>query len=176
MSRGVESLCETCRWMREVVSGTGSRFLLCRLAAEDARYRKYPAQPVVRCEGWEKGDVMPGLRRPRGQSAKELRKDATFPERLLWSVLRRKQLRGLRFRRQHAIGPYIVDFYCPKKRLVIEIDGRSHDDRGAYDLRRERYLTNQGYAVLRVANDDVLDDLEAVAAGILKACGISIDG
>jgi very-short-patch-repair endonuclease len=101
-----------------------------------------------------------------------LRRDGTHPERQLWQCLRGGRLCGLKFRRQHAIGPFIVDFYCHAQRLAIELDGESHNGRGRYDLDREEYLRSQDVRVIRFSNDDVLRDLESVLRGILVACGI----
>jgi very-short-patch-repair endonuclease len=106
---------------------------------------------------------------------RRLRHDSTYPERRLWSCLRGGPLCGLKFRRQFAIGPFIVDYYCHAQRLVIELDGASHNDRARYDLDREHYLQSQGVRVIRFHNDDVLQDLEAVLRGILVACGINPD-
>jgi very-short-patch-repair endonuclease len=104
--------------------------------------------------------------------ARALRRDATLPERSLWGLLRDRRLSGFKFRRQHVVGPYIVDFYCPADHLVIELDGRSHDDRATTDREREAYLKNrEGLRVLRIANDDVLDDPEAVLVAVLRALG-----
>src|SRR4029079_12855579 len=107
---------------------------------------------------------------------RRLRQDSTYPERRLWSCLRGGRLCGLKFRRQFAIGPYMVDFYCHEHRLVIELDGASDNDRGRYDLGRERYLTSRGTRVIRFGNDDVLHDLEPVLRAILLACGIDPEG
>jgi very-short-patch-repair endonuclease len=105
--------------------------------------------------------------------ARELRKNATGPERALWGLLRDRRLCGAKFRRQHAVGPYVVDFYCPVRRLVVEIDGRSHDDRGEADRRRQEYLESVAkLKVFRVRNDDVLYHREAVILGLLRALGI----
>jgi very-short-patch-repair endonuclease len=90
-------------------------------------------------------------------------------------VLRNRQLGGLKFRRQHPIGPYIVDFFCHESKLVIELDGQSHEGKEHYDNRRQQYLESQGYRVFRVLNDDVLDDVDAVARGIATAAGITLD-
>src|SRR4051812_37557422 len=83
--------------------------------------------------------------------ARELRSSATEVERKLWSLLRRKQMAQLRFRRQQAIGPYIVDFYCSAAKLVIELDGDQHgeDKNMHYDEVRTRWLNNNKYRVLR---------------------------
>lgn len=91
-----------------------------------------------------------------------LRKNSTYPEQLLWSMLRGKQLSGLRFRRQHPIEPYIVDFYCASARLAIELDGKSHDEREKQDQQRSKEIEKQCILVMRVSNDDVLTNLEGV--------------
>ena len=103
--------------------------------------------------------------------ARELRRSMTLPEGLLWQVLR-KRPDGLKFRRQHPLAPYIVDFYCPAARLVIEIDGESHgmDGRPEHDARRDRWLREQGFKVLRFAVGDVFHDIESVVAKIILAC------
>jgi very-short-patch-repair endonuclease len=100
--------------------------------------------------------------------ARRLRRDATVPERLLWSRLRRGAL-GTDFRRQAPVGPYVVDFLCPQLLLVVEVDGRSHDGQDAADRARQAALERLGYAVLRVSNDEVLADLEAVARRLGEA-------
>ena len=112
------------------------------------------------------------LRRVSSQTrsrAKELRKSATIPEKILWSALRARQLGGLKFRRQHPIEPYVVDFYCAEAKLIVELDGESHEGRQAYDRQREAFLRKLGLTVLRVTNDDVLDNLDGVALAILDA-------
>ena len=102
-------------------------------------------------------------------------KDATIPERVMWGLLRDRRLAGAKFRRQHCIGPYIVDFYCQSHRLVVELDGRSHDDRGLADRKRQNYLeTMAGLPVLRFGNDDILHDQESVIRGLATALGIEI--
>jgi len=109
------------------------------------------------------------------ERAKQLRSDSTFPERLLWSRLRGKRLVGLKFRRQHAVGPYFVDFYCAVAQLVIELDGRTHDGRAAYDRQRTEFLEREGLRVVRYSNDDVLEDVDAVAEDIARHAGWSAD-
>jgi very-short-patch-repair endonuclease len=98
--------------------------------------------------------------------ARELRRNQTPMERRLWRHLRRRQLGGLRFRRQHPIGRFIVDFYCAAHRLVVEVDGESHDYRVAYDEERTAWLEVRGYRVLRFSNRNVRDDLEGVVEHI----------
>ena len=96
--------------------------------------------------------------------ARELRKNMTDAEKLLWSKVRRKRLRGYQFYRQRAIGNYIVDFYCPKARLVIEIDGGQHYFEGGVEVDRLRdiYITNLELRVLRFTNMDVLQNIEGI--------------
>ena len=105
--------------------------------------------------------------------AAELRHTPTEPERRLWQLLRRSQLGGLKFRRQAVIEPYIVDFYCPRQKLVVEVDGESHVGRGDVDAVRTGHLKRLGYRIMRVTNDDVLGDIEAVGLAILEAARIS---
>jgi very-short-patch-repair endonuclease len=91
---------------------------------------------------------------------------------MLWNRLRGGSLAGLKFRRQQPIGPYIVDFFCHEAALVVEVDGRSHDERGKEDSQREAFLREQQrLQVLRVSNDDVLKETEAVLFAILRAAG-----
>jgi len=103
---------------------------------------------------------------------RRLRRTSTGPERRLWNELRSDRLCGLRFRRQHAVGPFVVDFYCHEHRLAIELDGDSHIDRAVYDRQREEFLKAERLRVLRFANDDVLRDLDVVLRAILAACKI----
>ena len=95
--------------------------------------------------------------------AKQLRKTTTRAERVLWSVLSDRKCGCQKFRRQHAIEPYIVDFYCAEAKLVVEINGESHDGRQDYDRRRDEYLEKLGLRVMRFTNGDVLDNLDGVA-------------
>jgi very-short-patch-repair endonuclease len=94
----------------------------------------------------------------------------SLPEVLLWEHLRAAKL-GMKFRRQHPIGPYIADFYCSKAKLVIEIDGEAHDrgDRPARDIVRDVAMRNAGYGVLPIEAADVLKDMEAVILTIRAA-------
>ena len=95
---------------------------------------------------------------------RRLRSEMTFAEKQLWSRLSSKQLQSLKFRRQHGVGPYIVDFYCPKKGLVIEVDGDTHADESqrTKDRERERYLESLGLQVIRYTNQEVLKNLDGV--------------
>jgi very-short-patch-repair endonuclease len=97
-------------------------------------------------------------------AARRLRAEASDAERKLWSRLRRKQMALLRFRRQHPIGPYVVDFYCAAAKLVIELDGAQHgDDRAvAYDAARTKWLEARGLHVLRIWNQEFFENPEEV--------------
>ncbi len=97
-----------------------------------------------------------------------MRRTLTQPERTLWSLLRRNEL-GLHFRRQHPIGPYILDFYCAAARLAIEVDGPVHDDQQARDERRTAWLATEGIHVLRFSTADV----ESRPAAVLKAIALA---
>ncbi|MEQ1550413.1 DUF559 domain-containing protein [Sphingorhabdus sp.] len=99
--------------------------------------------------------------------AKQMRREATPPERKLWAYLKADQLGGAKFRRQVVIGPYIADFACRAPvMLVVEIDGDTHGAQGAYDAERTRFLERKGYHVLRFSNRDVMQDIESVLATI----------
>ena len=99
--------------------------------------------------------------------AGELRKQTTPAERKLWLYLRVMREDGVRFRRQHAIGNYVVDFCSPRKKLIIELDGSQHLEQQEYDQERTRYLESQGYQVLRFWNNHVMNDTEGVLLAIL---------
>ena len=100
----------------------------------------------------------------RKAAAKKLRANTTPHERILWRALKEIPLEGSHFRRQTPIGPYIVDFFCPAKRLVIELDGGHHneEDTAARDLERQRWLEREGYRVIRFWNSEITADLTAV--------------
>jgi very-short-patch-repair endonuclease len=104
-------------------------------------------------------------RRPAG-AASETCDDP--PEGILWQILRARP-GDLKFRRQHPIGPYVVDFYCAAARLAIEVDGASHDmgDRPAHDARRDAWLRRQGLRVIRFNAGDVMKDPESAVTQIL---------
>jgi very-short-patch-repair endonuclease len=121
---------------------------------------------------------MPKARRPVTDStkrARKLREQQTKAESLLWSVIRAKRLCGLKFRRQYPVGPFFADFACIQRKIVVELDGSYHDYQYEDDLSRQRFLESQGWQVFRFANEDVLEDVEAVAISIatqlgMKAC------
>lgn len=101
--------------------------------------------------------------------ARAMRRSPTVAERIFWSLVSRDRL-GVRFRRQHTLGPYIVDFYCPTHRLIVELDGGQHND-SAYDDRRDAWLRTQGYQVLRFWNRDVLTNRDGVGRRLSIALG-----
>ena len=99
---------------------------------------------------------------------RELRQDSTVPERILWGLLRNRHLAEMKFRRQQTIGPFVVDFYCDEKKLVIEVDGESHAGRQKEDRKRQSFLERNGLKVIRFTNDEVLGNLEGVGLEILR--------
>ena len=101
-------------------------------------------------------------------NARENRKSCTVSERLLWSILRARQLCDLKFRREHSIGGFIADFACEAMKLVVEVDGGYHDQIGAQDIGREQSLRKLGWDVLRFSDKDVEEDAEAVARAIAR--------
>ena len=105
-----------------------------------------------------------------------MRRKATPPERQLWSILRGRRLGGLKFRRQEPIDAYIVDFCFAERTLIEELDGSSHEDKLESDTTRTEWLTRQGYRVLRITNQDVTAELDAVARYIAKEGGIDWEG
>lgn len=104
---------------------------------------------------------------------RQLRSNGTSAEATLWLGLQKRQLRGRKFRRQHSIGPYILDFYCPAEKLAVELDGEVHNDvvRAEYDYGREQYLASLGVRVIRFENKMVFESpdevLDAIAACIM---------
>ena len=105
--------------------------------------------------------------------AKQLRQQPTEAEAKLWHRLRRKQLDGYRFRRQAPIGRYIVDFFCPDAKLIVELDGGQHAAQRDYDDRRTNWLESCGYKVLRFWNNDVFENIEGVLGEIERTIGDS---
>ena len=104
------------------------------------------------------------------ENARELRKNETAAERKLWEAIRRKKLNGYKFRRQHPLGLYILDFYCHAKKLGIELDGGYHIDKGQkfLDNKRTEQLGDQHIEIIRFKNEEVLQNLEEVLEKIRK--------
>ncbi|MPZ36097.1 MAG: DUF559 domain-containing protein [Rhodospirillales bacterium] len=101
--------------------------------------------------------------------ARNLRKNLTDAERHLWNRLRRRQLGGYKFRRQHPVGIYVCDFICLEAMVIIELDGSQHLDRAPEDLHRDAFLRAKGFRVLRFWNGDVLTQADSVVETIFEA-------
>lgn len=106
------------------------------------------------------------------QRARQLRKEQTPAEQKLWRALRSRNLEGFKFRRQHPIDRFIVDFYCAEVRLVIEVDGDVHAAQEEYDATRTEWLQTAGCTVMRFQNRDVLQRLDDVAQEIIEMCQV----
>ena len=115
------------------------------------------------------------LNREAGERARSLRTTHTVSEGLLWSVLRARQLCGLKFRRQHPMEPWIVDFACPQRMLVVEVDGGYHDNVVESDLQRQRHLESMGWKAMRFSDKDVAVDAEAVARAIARELNLEYE-
>lgn len=120
------------------------------------------------------GEGQPRSGRERGgkhllrKRAKQMRSEPTPAEHRLWQILRAKRLAGYKFKRQLPIDHYIVDFVCPRRRLIVEADGGDHAE-NANDVRRDAYLTTQGFRILRFWNNDIFENEEGVLMSILNA-------
>ncbi len=108
--------------------------------------------------------------------SKELRQNQTPAEQILWYYLRKKQLAGLKFRRQEAFGNYILDFVCYEKKLVIELDGGGHldEEQKEHDRLRDKFIEDNGYKVLRIFNNDIFSNIEGVIEKILQQSGSNL--
>lgn len=112
----------------------------------------------------------PGAHAVKLALARTMRSTPTAGEAALWQAVRDRRLCGWKFRRQHVIGGYVVDFYCPALWLVIEVDGPVHDDHRAQDRQRDEDLTSLGVQVVRLRNADVLERLESVLDSLALRC------
>ncbi len=116
------------------------------------------------------------LQRIRGTSAeidvraKELRSTLIEAEQTLWQALSGKKLDGYKFRRQHPLGQFILDFCCLEKRFVLEVDGSIHDPQKEHDAARDAHLAIYGYTTLRLSNEEVLTNLPAALSGYVLRC------
>ncbi len=104
------------------------------------------------------------------QRARELRQEMTPAEKILWEQLRNRKLDGFKFRRQHPLDRFIVDFYCAACKLIVEVDGDIHYLQQERDAVRTEELERQGYRLIRFRNEQVLHNLENVLAAIQAAC------
>jgi very-short-patch-repair endonuclease len=115
---------------------------------------------------------LPRTKQPRNVTkARKLRHEMSLPEVMLWRLLRGEP-EGIKLRRQHPLGPYVLDFYCASRKLAFEIDGFVHatGDRPQRDARRDAWLKRQGIEVVRIAASDVFRSPEDVAASIVRYC------
>ncbi len=115
------------------------------------------------------------MRKTAVNFARAMRSDPTDAEYLLWFELRNRKLHGYKFTRQTPIGPYVVDFVCRSKKLVVELDGSQHAD-SAYDEARTRWLNDQGYSVIRFWNDEIEKEREIVLQCLLAILEERIGG
>ena len=104
--------------------------------------------------------------------ARELRKQTTPAEKILWEHLQNRRLKGIKFRRQHPLGTYIVDFFCPAHRLVLEIDGEFHRYQADQDQARTQEFEDYGFRVIRFWNHKVEQHLDTVLDSITEACDL----
>src|SRR5439155_9642824 len=135
--------------------------------------------PLVGIAAQQRAQSAPSPRRGEGRSeggrtmkvsvaqVRRLRRDQTDAERLLWLRLRDRRLGGLKFRRQKSIDRFVVDFFCADTKLIVELDGGQHGERGEQDAERTRILESMGYLVLRFRNHDVIRNIDGVLEEIL---------
>jgi very-short-patch-repair endonuclease len=102
----------------------------------------------------------------KAERARDLRRDPSRAERLCWELIRAHRMEGIKFRRQHPVGPYFADFACPSKGLIIEIDGDHHGDQVEADARRTAVMESRGWRVVRFGANEVVQNLEGIWAAI----------
>lgn len=107
-----------------------------------------------------------GTSRELEQAARAMRREPTVAEQLLWGALQKKQVAGLKFRRQHPVGRFVLDFYCPSIKLVVEVEGDIHDSQPEQDAARTTVVETYGYRAMRFRNDEVMHDLPGVVSRI----------
>jgi very-short-patch-repair endonuclease len=116
------------------------------------------------------GGVGGGRFQPRNtHRARELRNQATPAERLMWTALSNRKVAGFKFSRQMPVGPYFADFLCREMKLIVELDGFSHNMRVEHDRQRDQFLVSEGYTIVRFTNEDVLSNLDGVVQAIAIA-------
>jgi very-short-patch-repair endonuclease len=104
------------------------------------------------------------------ENAKELRREMTPAEKILWKHLKGNKLNGLHFRRQQIVHGYFADFYCHQHELIVELDGGIHEPQKEYDAEREDYLIGLGFRIIRFTNDEITQDLKDVLKKIVEEC------
>ena len=118
------------------------------------------SDPVDDRQNWDRCDVPEALRRRMRRAARDLRQRETPSERVLWEALRNRGLEGRKFRRQVAIGPFVVDFLCASERLIVEVDGPVHAEQEAADTERQELMEALGFRFVRLSAGQVENDLE----------------
>ena len=108
------------------------------------------------------------------RQSQRLRKNMTGAEKRLWFRINRRQVAGLKFRRQYPVPPYIADFVCLEKSLIIEVDGGQHQWLSEKDERRTRFLESRGYRVMRFWNNEVMENIDGVLEVICAAAGAEV--
>jgi very-short-patch-repair endonuclease len=106
------------------------------------------------------------------QAARTMRREPTAAEEVLWGALRKNQFGGLKFRQQHPVGRFVLDFYCASCKLAVEVDGDVHDDQAERDAERTKVVERYGYHVLRFRNEQVLQELPKVVQAIAAAAAV----
>jgi very-short-patch-repair endonuclease len=104
------------------------------------------------------------------ENAKELRREMTPAENILWNHLKANRLDGLHFRRQQIVHGYFADFYCHQHELIVEVDGEIHELQKEYDAEREEYLNGLGFRIIRFKNDEITKNLKGVLQKIVEVC------
>lgn len=104
--------------------------------------------------------------------ARELRQRQTKADSLIWNIVRANRLCNKKFRRQHVVGPFVADFACCELMLIVEIDGGYHDYKYEEDVSRQKYLEEMGWRVVRFSNEEVIENVEAVAIVIARTMGM----
>ena len=128
-------------------------------------------RPAIESSGWPHTHTSTDLYGKLMTAAREMRKEPTPAENALWQRIRRRQIHNIKFRRQHSIDRFTVDFYAPGAGVVIEVDGSVHGEQVEYDALRQAYLESLGLRVLRFTNDEVMRRIEGVLAVIAEAVG-----
>jgi very-short-patch-repair endonuclease len=128
--------------------------------------------PTPSRKGDRKNNIVTGqtINPDKIQIAKKLRHEMTPEEKIIWQHLRANRLHGLHFRRQQIIDGFIVDFYCHTAKLVIEVDGKIHEQQAEYDAERDKVLSARGLRLLRIKNEEVTEKLDQVLMLISQAC------
>ncbi len=107
------------------------------------------------------------------ERAKQLRREMTPAEKILWKELRTNKLNGLHFRRQQIIDGYFADFYCHQHEVIVELDGGIHELQKDYDAERAAYLIARGFRIIRFGNEEIFENLPVVLKRIVEACSLS---